>query len=515
MSRPPRDAPLDAALDAALDALAAGGSVEDCLAAWPQHRAALEPALRAATHARALHLPASPPDPARRAAFMAQLHATPQLTPRSRGAALRAAVQAFAALGRRGLVLAPAAAIVAAALFVTLGRSAPPAEASTLTIFAGAVERADGAGWRPLADNAQLSEGARLRTSAAGRAVLTFEDGSTVALEPDTELTIERLRTAGARAIALRLAYGRLWHDVAAAPDRDASASYLVRTPDATVSARGTLFETAVTGGETTVATLEGSVELTRDGARQLVQRGQLARAQLHRPLAPPEQQQPFALAIAIDAPFVAALVAPDGRATGARLDGLRYHQISGATSSDPGSGEQRIALAHAAPGVYTLLLGRTAPGEGALVLTAADGERRVPLDPTLDALALRLQIEQRDGRTVVTPLRIAAAADTPLERLVVPERARLRAAVLLRERAAQREQQREQGDARATPPPADARATPPSARPTIGPRPAAAPTRTLPTPPRSRDPLAPATRPTRAPASVGPERTPTPAPTR
>jgi ferric-dicitrate binding protein FerR (iron transport regulator) len=494
-----------AALDAALDALAAGASVDECLADWPEQRVAIEPALRAAAEARALRIAAPLPDPAARAAFMAQLHATPQ-QPRSRlDGLVRGAARAFAGLGRRGLVLAPAAAVVAAALFVTLGPGAPPAEASTLTVFAGGVERASGSGWEPLADSAQLRAGTRLRTSTDGRAVLTLEDGSTVSLEPDTELTIEQLRTTGdTREVVLRLARGRLWNDVAEA----AGGSYRVLTPDATVSVTGTLFATSVGNGETAVSALEGSVELLANGERLRLERGESARARLKQALARIPAPAAPALAIAIDAPFAASLVAPDGRATGARPDGLLYHQIDGVTSTDAGTGAQRLALTRLEPGVYTLLLRRSGPGAGSLQLAAVGLDRRVALGTDAEAFALKLQVEQAGGRTVVSPLRLAPLTDERIERLIVTERARRRAAELqaLRERLRA---------ASATPTAVPTRAAPAPLRPsavatTVAPA-RLEPTPASPTPTRPPRLLPATASATEAPRTATPTPTPTP----
>jgi ferric-dicitrate binding protein FerR (iron transport regulator) len=416
----------DTVLDQCLDEVRAGRlTVQQCLDRWPQHAAALEPVLRAALAVTELALPMAPPDPARRAAFMTALRETPQQRPQAWRRALRAFALPLGGLLRLGAVLVPAAAIAAAAIVLVLGRGGSTAEASTLTVFAGNAERVEGSGWVPLHDGERLPEGTRLRTDAAGRVLVTFVDGSTVAVDPQTELTIERAQASGVREIALRQWSGRLWSQVA--HDERANASFTVRTADATVVAQGTVFETAIADGETAVSTAEGTVEVQTQRERVRVAAGDAVRARLQALLPRVAARAGAPAAVTVSAPFVASLIGPDGRATGALPDGAVYQQIPGALSSDPGAGAQRIVLGDVASGEYTLILRRVGSGAGTMVVETEGRERTLPLAAGAETYTLRIRATTTPAQTVlafeggvqVTPTDRLAQR----ERLVIPER--------------------------------------------------------------------------------------------
>ena len=511
MSRAPdaRPGELDAVLDRCLDDLVAGrATVEQCLARWPALAAELRPALEAATAMRAVPRgPERPPDPAQRAAFLAALSETPQQRPHRlpRPRLPRVALPGLTlpslptgALTRAAAVAAPAAVIALVAFALTLAGGGSPAAASTLTVFGGEVEQLADGEWVPVADGAALEPGAQLRTGAEGRALLTFVDGSTAAFDPGTELTIETVELNGARRIALAQQSGRLWNDVA--PDGRAGASYTVRTPDALVSAQGTVFETTV-GEETQVSAAEGTVEVTTDSERRVLAAGEQASVRRQRLLAAAQASDaPPLVEVRVDVPFIAALVAPSGRATGANPDGQLYNQIPGALTSSPASGPQRLVAGALEPGVYQLLLRRVAPGPGSLVIAFEGVERRIPtarLGAVGETLLLRIEVGAGPGGAPTArpiDLRpVPAGADAVVERLVVTDRAQERAEQLaeaVRARVAAQLADRVPTDR----PPAP---LPPSAPPTRPPAATPAPT--------------PGDRP---PSNVRPDATPRPAPT-
>lgn len=495
------DMPVEDVLDACLDEVRAGRlTVDQCLARWPQHAAALEPALRAALAVRDLSLAAAPPDPARRAAFMAALRETPQQRPQPWRRVLHAVALPLGGLFRIGPVLAPAAAIAVAALVLVLGRGGTTAEASTLTVFQGGAERVEGSTWMPLHDGDRLPEGTRLRTDAGGSVLVTFADGSTVAVDPQTEVSIERAQAGGAREIALRQWSGRLWSQVA--HDDRANASFTIRTADATIVAQGTVFETSITGGETAVTTVEGAVEVQTTRERLRLAAGERVQARLQALHARGAARASAPAAVTVSAPFVVSVVGPDGRATGALPDGSLYQQIPGALSSDPAAGPQRVVLGDVSSGEYTLIVRRVAPGIGTMTVEAEGRARTLPLAAEAETYTLRLRVTATPAQTVlafeggvqVTP----TDALRQRERIVITERAKQ---LLDRAREQRRmdleRRQREQ----ATPPVTPALrplASPTSVRP-ASPAPASTPS------PRLVPAGTPAGVPTRGPAGVTP----------
>jgi hypothetical protein len=404
--------------------------VEDCLARWPQFATELEPLLRVSIIASDLSMPEASFDPLRRVQFMAELRGTQQRRPGFWPWPLRWAGTAVGAVVRAG---APAAAVGAAALVLVLARGGSEAHASTLSVFAGTVARQQDGVWVSLADGALVAEGDRVRTNGDGLALMTFADGTTVAIDPATEVTVERALTSGVRQIALRQWSGRLWHDVA--PDGRSGSSFTVHTPDSTVVAHGTVFETTVTD-ETVVRTAEGLVEVIAGTKSLHVAPGETANAREQTVVrAVTSESQSTALTVA--APFVASLIGPDGRATGALPTGLTYQQIPGVFSSDPAAGDQHIALSDARPGEYTLVLRRVGTGGGEVTLSALGDSQTVSLPELGDSLTVMLRIAADGSRALVAPTVAAAleaAASPPQEKVVVTERARARAAQAARE---------------------------------------------------------------------------------
>ena len=142
--------------------------------------------------------------------------------------------------------------------------------AAVLTVISGDVLMRFGVGdFSSASDGAILYVGSTVRTSSDARAVITLFEGSTVELEPASDISIEEATTRGGSTIVqLAQSLGRSWHVVTHLTTADSR--YEVRTPAATASVRGTAFEVAVADGPggptTTVTTTEGRVA-TADAA--------------------------------------------------------------------------------------------------------------------------------------------------------------------------------------------------------------------------------------------------------
>ncbi len=169
----------------------------------------------------------------------------------------------------RHAAIVVAAVLPLVALVTGLTASVSPSRAfaasTTLTVLDGdvAVLHADGSLERGL-DAQPLRAGDLVRTAVGARAVLTYFDGSTVELEPESELVVETVRgtPAGDVIIVMRQSLGRSWHVVTHL--LTAGSRYEVETPAATAAVRGTAFQVAVSlDGATTVTTTEGVVRTT------------------------------------------------------------------------------------------------------------------------------------------------------------------------------------------------------------------------------------------------------------
>ena len=93
------------------------------------------------------------------------------------------------------------------------------------------------AGEQTLRVGMQLASGDRIRTDAIGQAQLLFKDGTRLVVGPNSDLELDEF--------VFR----------AEAAEKDA---YLIRTPSATIGVRGTIFDFAVTSGETNLLLLHG-----------------------------------------------------------------------------------------------------------------------------------------------------------------------------------------------------------------------------------------------------------------
>jgi len=115
--------------------------------------------------------------------------------------------------------------------------------------------------WQKGVDGMVLEAGARVRTATDAHAMLTFFEGSTIRLEPNTDIEVQQIEHIEVQSttIILKQWVGRTWSRVVKMTGP--GSHYEIRTPSAYALVRGTLFMTEVDeGGATTVQTVEGLV---------------------------------------------------------------------------------------------------------------------------------------------------------------------------------------------------------------------------------------------------------------
>ncbi|HEY6202338.1 MAG TPA: FecR domain-containing protein [Candidatus Limnocylindria bacterium] len=213
----------------------------------------------------------------------------------------------------------------------------PLRAAAVLTVISGDVQtRFGGSGFSSATDGAVLYVGSTVRTSGDARAVLTLFEGSTIELEPASDITIEEATTRSSSTIVqLAQSVGRSWHVVTHLTTADSR--YEVRTPAATASVRGTAFEVAVddalSGPTTTVTTTEGRVATadTAGSSEVLVTADQITTVRANTapepPRAAPDAQRVVSVAVVSESSLV---VDPLGRVNGFK-DGKVFAQTPGA----------------------------------------------------------------------------------------------------------------------------------------------------------------------------------------
>lgn len=212
--------------------------------------------------------------------------------------------------------------------------------ATTLTILSGEVSVRHGIGSPYVTgiDGEVLRSGDGVRTALDARAVLTYFEGSTVTIEPGTDLAIDdAMPVPGGSSVVMTQIAGRTWHVVTKLVG--GSSKYEVRTPASTASVRGTAFEVDTAGARTTIITTQGTV------VSQVLDPAQPGKtvevpvtagnAQTQERSAPPAQATPAPpperkVTITVDASN-SLVVDPLGRANGVTKDGKVVTQTPGA----------------------------------------------------------------------------------------------------------------------------------------------------------------------------------------
>ena len=136
------------------------------------------------------------------------------------------------------------------------------AAATTVTIISGDIQVRHGAtaSFVSATDGEVLVAGDTVRTGGDARAVLTYFEGSTVSIEPNSELTIDKASalTDGSTIVLMQQNFGRTWHVVTKLIT--GNSKYEVKTPASTASVRGTAFQVDSDSERTIVTTTEGTV---------------------------------------------------------------------------------------------------------------------------------------------------------------------------------------------------------------------------------------------------------------
>lgn len=247
------------------------------------------------------------------------------------------------------------------------GAAAPSAAAatSTLSILRGSVfVRATPAGAETAgADGATLAAGARVRTGPDAHALITFFDGSTIELEPETTLTVTRAEPEdGASRIRIDQDGGRVWARVVALTD--SRSRFEIATPTAVASVRGSLIGAGLAAdGEMTCWVIEGRLYVTAQGQEVVLASGQES---VTPPGAPPGAPRTRSIATSMlrlrwSGEGFARLVDPNGRTVGFAPPGIEVNQIRNALTSHPSQRPAFIDLPDPPAGDYTIVV--EAPG--------------------------------------------------------------------------------------------------------------------------------------------------------
>ena len=290
-------------------------------------------------------------------------------------------------------------------------RQAALAQSATLSTLQGTVQvRVAGQGdFQAARDGLTLKAGDQIKTAANSRAVVTFFEGSTVEVEPESEIVLQAVAgTAGQETtIRLQQLVGITWARVVALAGP--SSRFEIRAPSAVASVRGTVFRVAVVPDPTTgqlqteVQTHEGAVAVAAAGQEVLVPSGQQTVVGEHRPPQPPRavplapsppRLSPSSLTFTVSAPGELLVSDPRGRSVGRTATGSLAHQIPGVVVTGPGEGLQVIELPEAPSGTYHLTLFSRAGGPYQLTVLGRSFSRPI--------VSLHCEGETRPGEAAV-----------------------------------------------------------------------------------------------------------------
>ncbi len=283
------------------------------------------------------------------------------------------------------------------------------AHQSVLRLLSGAAEYQvpDSAEWQQAYDGLRLVEGSKIKTADGSHAILTFFDGSTLTLDPATEVEIELAQQSGDgdTGIVLKQLAGRTWSRVVKMGTP--GSRYEIETPSGYALVRGTLFETIVDEtGATTVRTTEGLVSVGTIDAEVDVAAGTETALQVgglpSEPvvMALPQNQ----LSLMVGPGAIVSVCDPTGASTGQLPDGADYNQIIGSQLQTQADGGQTISIPNPSTGEYLIVLRAVQDGDVEIGLKGLCGGASV--FDTTDSYAMeagsewliRLALAVKDG---------------------------------------------------------------------------------------------------------------------
>jgi hypothetical protein len=233
---------------------------------------------------------------------------------------------------------------------------------ATLSILKGSVSRISAAGGDPQAatDGMNLVAGDRLLTAPKSEALVTFLDGSTLTVMPDSDVTVKKAEVGRkSSTISIRINVGKVWARVVRLVDPKSSFSLESNTATATVH-DGLIGGQQDKDGGFTCWTKAGNLTVTDDkGVTLVLMPGQKTLVKPGQPTVP----QPFAVhqsTIKVTAPaHVLPLIVMDDqvRVAGFVAPGAEVNQVFGSYTGAAADGSWTVEVPAGVPGPFMLVL--------------------------------------------------------------------------------------------------------------------------------------------------------------
>jgi hypothetical protein len=366
-------------LEEGIERVRRGESIEDYLAKYPEMRAGIEPLLNMA-HTLSSLPRISPSEQFQEAARIRLMSRIRQPSVQKKAVKSGTGNNIFdtlAVLGQKiwhpvlnakkvaipvSLTLVVTLVLVFSGVLSIATPSPALAAKCTLSILSGTVEIQSPGEDRSQqgTDGETLVVGTRIRTAPDSHALLTFFEGSTIKLDPNTDVEIQRVEHTDEQntTILVKQWLGKTWSRVIQMADP--GSNYQIETPTATAIVRGTLFTTNVAEtGYTTVATTKGLVSVVAQGEEVYLPANQQTQVEAGVVPSPPEilPAPGSELVITMDMPAVGSITDPTGSSTGILPGGESYNQIPGSQSTSPSEMVQLINIAEPVDGEYVIAL--------------------------------------------------------------------------------------------------------------------------------------------------------------
>ncbi len=186
--------------------------------------------------------------------------------------------------------------------------------------------------WEDVRKTVVVKEGDSIKTGERTWALLTFHDGSTMELEPETHITVTRLSRD---AVNIWQQIGRTWSGIKKLTGP--LFEFEVHTPSASAVVRGTLLDIHVSeSGDTVVTAFEGAADVIAMGLASLVTAGMEVRVTRGEA---PQEPQPMTLpdsrmTVTVQGQAWALVVDPQERGVGVVPPGLVVNQVPRSSSN-------------------------------------------------------------------------------------------------------------------------------------------------------------------------------------
>jgi hypothetical protein len=234
--------------------------------------------------------------------------------------------------------------------------------AATLSVLGGTVEHVRGGGSRsPASSGVDLAEGDRIVTGVDGRALITFLDGSTITVEPASDVAVQSMDVGRKDRSHIRvlLMAGTVWARLASWLGGRATLAIESNAYSATAH-DGLIGGQTRADGSFVCWTRAGALELTdRQGVTLAVlQPGQKATATKPALVVEPFAVHQSALEVSVVGPALPLVVMPDGvRAAGFVPPGVEVNQVFGSLTEAGRAAPRVVEVPAGAAGPYRVVL--------------------------------------------------------------------------------------------------------------------------------------------------------------